>query len=125
MKAIANVLKSILVVAFAAVIIVVGCFAAVFFMGKDTPDDIYIFDYALVFDTDSDGRFSAWFVKDTDCASLENGDGVVYYNGKYCSANAMVTDTDTTFYKTSDLTLELAVSDENLVGEILAVWQQK
>lgn len=125
MKVIANLFKSILIIALAAVIITAGCFAAVFFMSKDTPDEIYLFDYALVIDTDSESRYSAWFVKKADCASLDNGDGVIYYNGKYCQANAMVTDYGTAFYKLDDLTLELNVNDDNIVGEVLAVWQQK
>ncbi len=125
MKIIANIFKTVIAFALAAVIITVGCFTAVFFMSADTPEEIYLFDYALVFDTDIDGKHTVWFVKDTDCASLDNGDGVVYYNGKYCQANAMVTDYGTAFYKLDDLTLKLAVSDDNIVGEILAVWQQK
>lgn len=125
MKIIANIFKSILIIALAAVIIAAGSLAAVFFISKDTPEEIYLFDYALVIDTDSDDKYSAWFVKKTDCASLQNGDGVVYYNGKYCQANAMVTDYGTAFYKLDDLTLELSVNDDNIVGEVLAVWQQK
>ena len=125
MKILANIIKSILIIALAAVVAVVGCFAAVFFVSKETPDEIFLFDYALVVDTDSSGKPAAWFVKKADTASLDNGDGVLYYSGKYCFANAMVTDYGAQFYTLDDLTLELSVDDENIVGEVLAVWQQK
>lgn len=125
MKIIANIIKSILILALAAVVAVVGCFAAVFFISKETPDDIFILDYALVLDTDSNGKPAAWFIKKADNDSLETGDGVLYYNGKYCFANAMVTDYGTQFYTLDDLTLELNVSNENIVGEVIAMWQQK
>lgn len=125
MKIIANIFKSILIIALALLITVGGCLTAVFFVSEDTPEDIFIFGYALAADTDADGKYSVWLLKETDCASLDNGDGVVYYNGKYCQANAMVTDYGTAFYKLDDLTLELKVDDDNLVGEILAMWQQK
>lgn len=125
MKFLANLIKSILILALTAVVAVVGCFAAVFFVSKETPEEIFIFGYALVLDSDSDGKPAAWFVKKADSASLETGDGVVYYNGKYCFANAMVTDYGTQFYTPDDLTLELNVSEENIVGEVVAMWQQK
>lgn len=125
MKILANIIKSILIFALTAVVAVVGCLAAVFFVSKETPDEIFIFDYALVVDTDSSGKPAAWFVKKADSASVETGDGVIYYNGKYCFANAMVTDYGTQFYTLDDLTLELNVGDENIVGEVLAMWQQK
>lgn len=125
MKILANLIKSILILALTAVVAVVGCFTAVFFVSKETPEEIFIFGYALVLDSDSHGKPAAWFVKKADSASLETGDGIVYYNGKYCFANAMVTDYGTQFYTLDDLTLELNVSDENIVGEVVAMWQQK
>ncbi|MBR3754805.1 MAG: hypothetical protein IKK49_06845 [Clostridia bacterium] len=112
--------------ALVAVIAVTGCFAAIFFVSRDEPEEIFIMEYALVFEKGEDEKLGVWFVEKADCADLENGDGAVYYDGSYCAANAMVTSDGTvSFYSSDDLTYNVSVDNENLVGRVIACWQQK
>ncbi|MBQ2965099.1 MAG: hypothetical protein IJE14_10610 [Clostridia bacterium] len=112
--------------ALVAVIAVTGCFAAIFFVGRDEPEEIFIMEYALVFEKGEDEKLGVWFVEKADCADLENGDGAVYYDGSYCAANAMVTsDGAVSFYASDDLTYNVSVDNSNLVGRVIACWQQK
>ena len=112
--------------ALVAVIAVTGCFAAIFFVGRDNPAEIFIMEYALVFEKGDDEKLDVWFVEKAECADLENGDGTIYYDGSYCAANAMVTaDGAISFYSSDDLGYNVAVDNENLVGRVLACWQQK
>lgn len=126
MKILTDFLRAIILITLAAVVAVGGCFAAIFFISKDTPEDIYIMEYALVFDKSEDEKLNVWFVEKADCTTLENGDGVIYYDGSYCAANAMVADESmVSFYSSDDLSYNVAVDNSNIVGRIIAVWQQK
>ena len=126
MKAFAKFLRILIVVLLLGSVVVAGSFVGVFCLGRTTPDEIYLFDYALVAQKNGDGKLEMWFVHKTDCDSLVNGDGVVYYDGEYSSANAMTfADGTITFFDSHDFTQSVEVDDENIVGEILALWQQK
>lgn len=126
MKFLADFFRAIILIALAAVVAVAGCFTAVFFISRENPEDIFIMEYALVFDKGENEKLSVWFVERAEPDSLENGDGVVYFDGNYCAAHAMVTqDGAPTFYSSDDLTYNVAVDSSNLVGRIIAVWQQK
>ncbi|MBQ6932586.1 MAG: hypothetical protein IJN38_10700 [Clostridia bacterium] len=126
MKIITNFLRAIILMALVAVIAVTGCFAAIFFVSRDEPEEIFIMEYALVFEKGEDEKLGVWFVEKADCADLENGDGAVYYDGSYCAANAMVTsDGAVSFYASDDLTYNVSVDNSNLVGRVIACWQQK
>ncbi len=126
MKFLADFFRAIILIALAAVVAVAGCFTAIFFISRDNPEDIFIMEYALVFDKGENDKLSVWFIEKSDCDSLANGDGVVYYDGSYCAANAMVNeDSVPAFYSSDDLTYNVAVDNTNLVGRIIAVWQQK
>ena len=112
--------------ALVAVIAVTGYFAAIFFVGRDNPGEIFIMEYALVFEKGTDEKLDVWLVEKAECADLENGDGAVYYDGSYCAANAMVTsDGAVSFFASDDLTYNVSVNDENIVGRVVACWQQK
>ena len=126
MKIISDFLRAIIITAFVAVIAVTGCFAAIFFVSKDNPDEIFIMEYALVFEKGEDEKLDVWLVEKAQTEDLENGDGAVYYDGSYCAANAMVTsDGAVSFYDSDDLTYNVAVDNENIVGRVIACWQQK
>lgn len=109
-----------------AVIAVTGSLAAIFFVSRENPEEIFIMEYALVFEKGADEKLDVWFVEKAECAGLENGDGVVYYDGSYCAANAMVmSDGAVSFYDSDDLSYNVSVNDENIVGRVIACWQQK
>ena len=122
MKVIADILKAIIIIALAAIVAVSGCLSAVFFLSREEPKDIFLFGYAMATDVDENGKRSVWLLKEAEVDSLQNGDGVVYYDGSFCAANAYV---DESGYGTQffDGDLAVAVDGENLVGEIIAMWQ--
>lgn len=109
-----------------AVIAVTGCFAAIFFVSRENPEEIFIMEYALIFEKGANEKLDVWLVEKAECADLENGDGAVYYDGSYCAANAMViADGAVSFYDSDDLSYNVSVNDENIVGRVIACWQQK
>ncbi len=126
MKIIGRILKFIISFILAAVIIIVGSFTAVFFMSKDEPQDIFILDYALITQKGEDEKLDIWFVEKTDSFDVEHGDGIVYYDGAYKSANAMYGFDGRVIYFDSDsLDKSVWVDDGAVVGRIIALWQQK
>ena len=126
MKIIGGFLKFIISFTLAASIIIIGSFTAVFFMSKDNPQDIFLFDYALVTQKGEDEKRDIWFVKKTDSFAIEQGDGIVYYDGAYKSANAMYGFDGRVLYFDSDsLEQNVWVDDGAVVGRIIALWQQK
>ena len=126
MKIITDFLRAIILIALVAVIAVTGCFAAIFFTGKDEPEEIFIMEYALVFEKGEDEKLDIWFVEKTDSFDVEHGDGIVYYDGAYKSANAMYGFDGRVIYFDSDsLDKSVWVDDGAVVGRIIALWQQK
>ncbi len=112
--------------ALVAVIAVTGSLAAIFFVSRENPDEIFIMEYALIFEKGEDEKLDVWLVEKAECADLENGEGAVYYDGSYCSANAMVSsDGAVSFFASDDLSYNVSVNDENIVGRVVACWQQK
>ena len=125
MKKLGKVIRSLIIVLLAGSVIIAGCFAGVFYVSRAKPDDIYLFGYALIICRDDGGRPQAWFVHRTKCENLRNGDSVVYYDGGYLSADAMKADPMTFYSDPADEYSTVEVNDENIVGEVIAVWQQK
>lgn len=126
MKVIGKILKSLILILTAAVVITVGSFATVFFVSKDEPKEIFIFDYALVAEKGEDEKIDVWFIRKTSSEYIEHGDGIVYYDGAYKSANAMLgRDGRIMYFDSDELDMSVTVGDDEIVGEILALWQQK
>ena len=126
MKVIGKILKSLILILTAAVVITVGSFATVFFVSKDEPKEIFIFDYALVAEKGEDEKIDVWFIRKTSSEYIEHGDGIVYYDGAYKSANAMLgRDVRIMYFDSDELDMSVTVGDDEIVGEILALWQQK
>ena len=126
MKIIGKFLKFLTALLATAVIVAVSSFAAVFFVSKDEPQEIFIFDYALIAEKGEDEKIDVWFVSRADTADVEHGDGVVYYDGAYKSANAMLGYDGRLMYFDSDrLDMGVTVGDDAIVGKIIALWQQK
>lgn len=126
MKVIGKILKSLILILTAAVVITVGSFATVFFVSKDEPKEIFIFDYALVAEKGEDEKIDVWFIRKTSSEYIEHGDGMVYYDGAYKSANAMLgRDGRIMYFDSDELDMSVTVGDDEIVGEILALWQQK
>ena len=126
MKIIGGFLKFIISFTLAAAIIVIGSFTAVFFISKDKPQEIFLLDYALITQKGEDEKIDIWFVEKTDSSAVEHGDGIVYYDGAYKAANAMYGFDGRVIYFDSDsLDKSVWVDDSAVVGEIIAMWQQK
>ncbi len=124
MKIIADFFKFIIIAALAAVVAAVGCLSAVFFFERENPQEIFVFGYALAANVNESGTHSLWLIEKAQAQQLQNGDGVVYFDGSYCSANSSVSEYETDFYVLDgDEAIEIAVNDENLVGKVLAMWQ--
>lgn len=126
MKIIGKIIRGIIAALVIAAVIVVSCFTAVFFVFKDNPSDIFIFDYAFVAQVGEDEKIDMYFVEKTKPEEIELGDCIVYYDGTYKSANAMIGyDGRLLFADSDDLELFVSVEDEAIVGKTLALWQQK
>ena len=126
MKIIGKIIRFIIAFLFAVVIIVVGCFSAVFFVSKDEPQDIFLLDYALIYEVGEDDKLDIWVVRKTNDFDLSNGDGIVYYDGAYKSANVMLGRDGRFMYFDSDrLDMTVTFEEDAVVGKIVALWQQK
>ena len=126
MKIIGKIIRFIIAFLFTAVVIVVGSFSAIFFVSKDKPQDIFLFDYALIYEVGEDEKLDIWVVRKTNDFDMSNGDGIVYYDGTYKSANVMLGHDGRFMYFDSD-NLEMTVDfeEDETVGKIVALWQQK
>ena len=126
MKVIGKILRLTIAFLTAAVLIVVGSFTTVFFVCKDDPAEIFIFDYALVAEKGEDKKIDIWFVCRIKAEQIEHSDGIVYFDGAYKSANAMLSrDGRIMYFDSDELDMSAVIEDEMIVGEILALWQQK
>lgn len=126
MKTIGKIIRLIIALLTAAVIIVAGSFATVFFVSKDEPADIFIAGYAFIAEKGDDGKIDLWFVRKAAEEDLENGDSIVYYDGAYKSANAMIGyDGRLMFFDSDNLESVVTVEDDAFVGKTVALWQQK
>ena len=126
MKVIGKIIRTIILLLTVAVVAVVGSFAVAFFVSRDEPSDIYIAGYALIAEKGEDGKFDLWFVQSVDEENIESGDGIVYYDGTYKSANAMLGyDGRLLFFDSDNLESVVTVDDGALVGKTVALWQQK
>ena len=126
MKIIGKFLKFIISVLLVAVIVVVGSFSTVFFISRENPQNIFIMNYALVAQKSEEGKISIWFIEKADESSIENGDGIVYYEDGYKSANAMLGfDGRVVYFDSASFDSIVSVSDDAVTGKIVALWQQK
>ncbi len=126
MKVIGKIVRVLIAVPVMVLLIVVGSFTAVFFVSKDKPEDIYILNYAFVVEQGEDKKTDMWFVEKTQRENIEHGDNVVYYDGEYKSANAMLGyDGRLIFFDSDNLEAFVTVEDDMIVGKTLALWQQK
>lgn len=126
MKIIGKIIRVIIALLTAAVIIIAGSFATVFFVSKDEPSDIFIAGYAFIAEKGDDGKIDLWFVRRAAEEDLENGDSIVYYDGAYKSANAMIGyDGRLIFFDSDNLESVVTVEDDAFVGKTVALWQQK
>lgn len=126
MKIIGKIIRFIIAVLFVAVITVVGSFSAVFFMSKDEPTEIFLLDYALVYEVGEDEKLDIWFIRKTNDFDMTNGDGIVYYDGTYKSANVMLGhDGKFMYFDSDDLEMTVTFEENQVVGKIVALWQQK
>lgn len=126
MKIIGKIIRVIIALLTAAVIIVAGSFATVFFVSKDEPSDIFIAGYAFIAEKGDDGKIDLWFVRRAAEEDLENGDSIVYYDGAYKSANVMIGyDGRLIFFDSDNLESVVTVEDDAFVGKTVALWQQK
>ena len=126
MKIIGKIIRFIIAFLFAAVVIVVGCFSAVFFVSKDEPQDIFLLDYALIYEKGEDDKLDIWFVRKTNDFDMTNGDGIVYYDGTYKSVNVMLGhDGRFMYFDSDDLDMTVTFEEDEIVGKIVALWQQK
>lgn len=126
MKIIGKIIRIIITVIFAVVTVVVGSFTAVFFVSKDEPQDIFLFDYALIYEVDEDKKLDMWVVKKINDFDMSNGDGIVYYNGAYKSANVLMgRDGRFMYFNADNLEESVEIKDGEIVGKIVALWRQK
>ena len=126
MKIIGKIIKTLIALAVALLIIVVGSFSAVFFISRDNPQEIFLLDYALICRKGEDEKLDVWFVQKTDSDSLEHGDAVVYFDSGYKAAYAMLGfDGRVIYYDADEFEKIVSVDETFLVGEIVALWQQK
>ena len=126
MKIIGKFIRFIIAFLFTAVVIVVGSFSAIFFVSKDEPQDIFLFDYALIYEVGEDEKLDIWVVRKTNDFDIGNGDGIVYYDCTYKSANVMLGHDGRFMYFDSDnLQMSVTLKENETVGKIVALWQQK
>ncbi len=126
MKVISKIIRIVIALLTAAVLIVAGSFVTVFFISKDEPSDIFISGYAFVAEKGEDEKIDIWFIRRVAEENIDNGDGIVYYDGAYKSANAMIGyDGRLLFFDSDNLESIVTVEDGAFVGKTVALWQQK
>lgn len=127
MKVIADIFRALLLLLLAAVVVVSGSLTAVFFVSRDNPEDIFLLDYALVYQKGEDEKLDVWLVKDAAEEDLLTGDGVIYFKESfgYKAANTNFDMFGATYYDAENLESRIFIAPENLVGKVVAVWQQK
>ena len=126
MKTIGKFIKFIIAFLTAVVVVTVGSLTAVFFTSKDEPKDIFLLDYALVYEKGEDEKIDVWFIRKTNEFDIVSGDGIVYYDGAYKSAAVFVGYDGRMMYFDSDsLDMTVSFEDDAVVGKIIALWQQK
>ncbi len=126
MKIIGKIVRFIIAAVFVAVTVIVGSFTAIFFVSKDEPTDIFLSDYALVYQVGEDDKLDIWFIRKTNDFDMTNGDGIVYYDGTYKSANVMLgRDGRFMYFDADNLEMTVEFKEDELVGKIVALWQQK
>lgn len=126
MKTIGKIIRFIIAFLVAAVVITVGSFTAVFFVSKDEPKEIFLLDYALIYEKGEDEKLDVWFVRKTNEFDVVSGDAIVYYDGTYKSATAFVGYDGRMMYFDSDrLDMTVTFEENAAVGKIVALWQQK
>ena len=126
MKTIGKIIRFIIAFLVAAVVITVGSFTAVFFVSKDEPKEIFLLDYALIYEKGEDEKLDVWFVRKTNEFDVVSGDAIVYYDGTYKSATAFVGYDGRMMYFDSDrLDMTVTIEENAAVGKIVALWQQK
>lgn len=126
MKIIGKIIRFIIAALFITVTVIIGSFTAIFFVSKDEPQDIFLFDYALIYEVGEDDKLDIWFVRKTNDFDISNGDGIVYCDGTYKSANVMLgRDGRFMYFDSDDLELTVNFEEDELVGKIVALWQQK
>jgi len=126
MKIIGKIIRFIIAVVFITVTVAVGSFTAVFFVSKDEPQDIFLLDYALIYEVGEDDKLDIWFVRKTNDFDMNNGDGIIYYDGSYKSANVMLGhDGRFMYFDSDDLEMTVTFEEDAVVGKVVALWQQK
>ena len=126
MKTIGKFIRFIIAFLTAAVIVAVSGFTAVFFTSKEEPQEIFLFDYALVYETGADKKVDVWFIKKTNEFEIVSGDGIVYYDRGYKSAAVFIGYDGRLMYFDSDrLDMTVTVEEDAVVGKIIALWHQK
>lgn len=126
MKIIGKFIRFIIALLVLAVIVVGGSLAAVFYVAQDDPSEIFIFDYALIVETGEDAKTDIWFVEKVEQEELKHGDGIVYYDGAYKSANTRISYSGyPVFFDSDSFENYIILEDDNIVGRIIALWQQK
>ena len=122
MKQFAKILKWFIGLFFILVLAAVGCFVAVFAVERNSPDDIFLLNYAFVAEKEEDG-LNVWIVKKTEVTELKTGDGVIYFNeGRYCAAAFDGNSGEPAFYCGDGLNDPAPVTNDSLVGQVVAAF---
>lgn len=124
MKVVKKILLNAAVVVLTAAVIVCGSLVCVFFAERSSPEDIFLSGYAFAMQKREDGGSEMWLLKKANCSQLSHADGAVYYeDGKYRDAVAKVDGSgQAEFFDSDELSRSVSVTDENVVGRIIAQW---
>ena len=108
-----------------AAMLIFGSMVAIFALVRDTPQDIFLWKYALTYEKKGDGGNKVWFVEKADKNGINSGEGALFYrklDGLYAAVQYIPNPDGTCVYIDSDTHTKVETDENEIIGKILCSW---